>query len=114
MQNETRALTLAEAKVVGEYFKLLASREGEDICGVLMKFGAFRYLHNEKLVEFSRKLEEFEKLEPLTHYEKYISAHLRNLRWADFKIPEYGIRFNVDEFIEKINSDPKFAKRWTT
>ncbi len=56
-------LTKAEAKVIGEMMNLFATHEREDVIGVLVKFGAFRYLSDDELVVLSRKLNNFMKLE---------------------------------------------------
>jgi len=60
-------LTPAEAKIIGIYFDFIAKWEREDIIGILMKFGAFKYLENDgkwddRVVSFARKIEKFKNL----------------------------------------------------
>lgn len=57
-----KELTDNEAKVIGELFQTFAKRELEDIIGLLMRHGAFRDLPEDKLVNLSRKLEDFSKI----------------------------------------------------
>jgi hypothetical protein len=58
-----KSLTLAEAKVIGLMFSIMASREGEDIIGVLMKCGMFHYLPSDQaLVDLAMKLENYSQL----------------------------------------------------
>jgi len=55
-------LTNAEARAIGETIKINAGMEGEDIIGILMKNGCFRFLPETKLVDLAVKIEIFSEI----------------------------------------------------
>jgi hypothetical protein len=57
-----KQLTKNEQISIGLIFDNLSAQEGEDIIGVLIKNGCFKYLKDDKLVNLANKIEEFIKL----------------------------------------------------
>lgn len=50
-------LSYNESVAIGNIFNSLTKQEGEDVIGVLMKYGCFKQLPDKELVRLSKKID---------------------------------------------------------